>query len=191
MKKDRKELLEEKNRYTIFHELLNAPSLPASEKTEIRLHHEAQSFVGAGTETTAHALRVATFHLADKPHLVRKLREEFRTLPQGLEPIPLLQKLEQLPYFTGVLLEGLRLSYGAVTRLPRIDPDNAIVYKKFVIPPGTPVGMSHLLMYHDESIYPDSYAFKPERWVDPADRRRLERYFEPFLRGTRNCMGIQ
>jgi cytochrome P450 len=46
---------------------------------------------------------------------------------------------------------------------------------------------------HDESIFPDSHAFLPERWLnDPKthDGVPLERFMVSFGRGTRGCLGI-
>jgi cytochrome P450 len=46
-------------------------------------------------------------------------------------------------------------------------------------------------MHHDESIFPDSYRFNPERWTDPAERKRLEKYMVAFSKGSRMCIGMQ
>jgi cytochrome P450 len=46
-------------------------------------------------------------------------------------------------------------------------------------------------MHHDESVFPDSYRFNPERWVDPAERKRLEKYMVAFSKGSRQCIGMQ
>lgn len=53
-----------------------------------------------------------------------------------------LSMLEQLPYLTAVNTEGLRLSPGVATRQARLAPDRELVYKEWVIPKGTPVGMT-------------------------------------------------
>jgi hypothetical protein len=49
-------------------------------------------------------------------------------------------ELEQLPYLTAVIKEGLRLSYGVSHRLPRIAPNEIISLvsgkKTWEIPPG-------------------------------------------------------
>lgn len=37
---------------------------------------------------------------------------------------------------TGVIREGLRLSHGVTTRLPRVAPMESLRYKNWVIPPG-------------------------------------------------------
>lgn len=32
--------------------------------------------------------------------------------------------------------------------------------------------------------------FKPERWTEETDRKRLDRYMTTFGKGTRSCLGI-
>ena len=88
-------------------------------------------------------------------------------------------------------MEGLRLNPGLATRLARIAPDRNLQYDKWTIPAGSPVGMTAFLMHQDENLYPNSEAFDPERWMDEARKRRLEKSFAPFSRGTRNCIGMQ
>jgi hypothetical protein len=46
-------------------------------------------------------------------------------------------------------------------------------------------------MHHNETVFPDSHRFKPERWLDPAERKRLEKYMVAFSKGSRQCIGIQ
>lgn len=51
--------------------------------------------------------------------------------------------------------------------------------------------MSCLLMHHNEKVFPDSYQFKPERWTEPHERKRLEKYMVAFSKGSRQCIGIK
>lgn len=47
---------------------------------------------------------------------------------------------------------------------------------------------------HDESIFPESFEYRPERWLDnprSPDGRQLSRYMVAFGRGTRSCVGMQ
>lgn len=46
-------------------------------------------------------------------------------------------------------------------------------------------------MHHDETIFPQSHVFKPERWTDLAERKRLEKFMVAFSRGSRQCIGMQ
>jgi cytochrome P450 len=53
--------------------------------------------------------------------------------------------------------------------------------------------MSIVDVSHDESIFPDSRAFVPERWLDSPktkDGFPLERFLVCFGRGTRSCLGV-
>ena len=93
------------------------------------------------------------------------------------------------------MLIGLRLSYGSVARSPRILRGKPLQYQSWTIPPGTPVSCNSWQIHHDESIYPDSFTFKPERWLNnakgPDGKKNLSRYMTSFGRGTRMCLGLQ
>ncbi|KAL4971998.1 cytochrome P450 [Aspergillus desertorum] len=169
-----------------FHEVLKS-DLPPSEKSADRLAQEMLIVVAAGAETTAKALAWITFHLLDKPEVMQRLLDELQRLDPN-QTASLLQ-LEQMPYLNGVILEGLRLSYGISSRLPRIAPYTALQYKEWSIPPGTPVGMTSVIMHHNESVFPDSYRFMPERWLEPDTRKHLEKYMVAFSKGSRQCIG--
>jgi cytochrome P450 len=82
---------------TLFNELLDS-DLPPEEKTFARLADECQSVIGAGTETTTHALEVIAYHLLDNPGILQKLRDELDQVnPDRSVQLPF-RDLEQLPY---------------------------------------------------------------------------------------------
>ena len=154
---------------------------------------EALIVVGAGTLTTSWALCVAIFYLLKSPKILTKLRFELETAIEDPETRLPLPQLEKLPYLTAVIQEALRLSYGVSSRLQRISPDRALVYtdpscgKSWTIPPGTPVGMTSVLIHHDEAIFSTSHAFRPERWIENPE---LNKYLVAFSKGSRQCLGI-
>jgi cytochrome P450 len=173
------------NNRTIFHDLLQA-DLPETEKQTSRLAEEAVLLFGAGTHTSSWCLTIITFHLLSKPSLLRRLKDELKSVVPGPEGKLALHDLEKLPFLTGVLKEGLRLGYGTTVRSARIAPDTALKCGDWTIPPGTPVSMTIPLTHHDESIFPDSDAFEPDRWLD----KHLDRYMVSFSRGSRACLGL-
>ncbi|GBF66345.1 cyrochrome P450 [Trichophyton mentagrophytes] len=174
---------------TIFDQIFDS-RLSAEEKQPARLTQEVRSIIGAGTETTSNCLSVISYHLLRNPEKLRRLKEELREAePDPTAEIRLCQ-LESLPYLSSVVLEGLRLSYGVSTRLQRKSPRGVIEYGKYAIPPGTPVGMSSVIMHHSEEIFPDSYNFVPERWLDLEERKYLEKYMVSFSSGSRRCLGM-
>lgn len=168
-------------------------NLPPSEKNLARVFDDVSTVTGAAFETTAAAMRLVLFYVYRNPAILAKLRIELASVaPQDPnEPVFELASLEQLPYLTAVITEGLRLSPGVATRQARIAPDRELVYDKWHIPIGTPVGMTTLLMHMNEKLYPDPERFKPERWVDFEARKKADKTFAPFSRGTRNCLGMQ
>jgi len=99
--------------------------------------------------------------------------------------------IENLPYLGAVIQEANRLSYGSANRLTSIATVEAMVLqsggKEWTIPPGTPTSMSILHLHHDETLFPDSYSFIPERWIENP---RLDKHLYSFGKGTRQCVGI-
>ena len=185
----------DKEHPTIFHAVLNS-KLPSHEKTFMRMQDDAQMLVMAGTLTTAMTLEVIIFWLLKKPDVLRKLKDELRTAIPTHQDIGTLSmpQLESLTYLSAVIKEGLRLSYGASARLQRVDPDNEILFtdkdngKQYVIPPKTPVGMTSVIIHHDENCFPDSHNFIVDRWLAP-DAEKLDKYLVSFSKGSRICFG--
>lgn len=177
---------------TIFHEILRS-DLAREDKTQQRLTDEAVVVVGAGIETTGYALTVGTFHVANTPHIYKRLHEElFQAFPDG-NSIPSLLELEKLPYLKACIQESLRLSYGLSARNPRAH-DRSLQYGQWTIPAQTMVSMTVFDVHHDESIFPDSHSFIPERWLGnprTSDGTPLERYLLAFGRGPRVCLGMK
>lgn len=189
------------NNQTIFHEILNNPNLPASEKEAKRIWQDGYVTVVAGTLTTADALTWAVYGLLADPQSLRTLKEELATAFPDPNASPALLTLENLPYLTAVLYEALRLSNGVSMRLSRIDPEKPILYPgstgsakgssySYVLPPGTPISMTGILIHLDSSYFEDPLAFKPERWMPNPPAHPLTKYLVPFTRGTRQCLGM-
>lgn len=182
---------------TIFDELLLSSILPEREKSVDRLAQEGQVLNQGGTLTTSSALCIAAFHLLDQPRCLEKLYGELCHALPDPEGAVSIADLQQLPYLGAVVKESLRLGFGGTgTRLGRVAPDEALRYvdktgddeKVWLIPPGTPVGMTPYQILTDEEVYPDPFGFHPERWL--AEETDLqERYFIVFNAGTRSCLG--
>ncbi|KAI0423403.1 cytochrome P450 [Xylaria sp. FL1042] len=63
---------------------------------------------------------------------------------------------------------------------------------EIVIPRGTSVGMTSVLIHHNPELFPRSREFNPNRWLDEkGDRDRLlKKYILSFSRGSRQCIRI-
>ena len=102
-------------------------------------------------------------------------------------PHPKWSDLEQLPYLSAIITEGLRIGYGVTHRLQRLFPDTTLQYDKYAIPASTPVSMTSVLIHDDPSLFPDPRTFKPERFLENP---WLKKYLVVFSRGTRQCAGL-
>lgn len=165
-------------------------------------------------DTSSWTLTVATYHLLRRPELAARLAAELRGAAPDPRDLPAWTALEQLPLLSAVVSEALRLGYGLAGRSPRVATHEDLVYRgtwrkkmkgeeqpgpgagdgtvevevQHVIPRGWPVGMTTPLLHHDETIFPDSESFLPERWLDEEGRRRKD--LERFLFSVSVCVHL-
>ncbi|KAK8031356.1 hypothetical protein PG990_001090 [Apiospora arundinis] len=187
---------------TIFTDLLDS-DLPPAEKTEARLAADGFSLTGAGAETTANMLTCATFFLLSHPDKRARLEQELARAgvdPEGRELS--WAALEQIPYLYGFVQETLRMAHGLSSRLARVARAEDLIYRgesgkitegfEYVIPRGTPIGMSAFITHRDAGVFPDPEEFRPERWVTVEGEKNtaLDKYLLSFSKGSRICLGM-
>jgi cytochrome P450 len=142
--------------------------------TDQELRDELLTLVLAGHETTANSLSWTWERLVRTPEAHDRLRDAVRggddelsakvveqTIQEGMRSrpvIPIIGRRVQVPWRLG----------------------------EYAVPADTPVTMSILLIHHREDVYPDPFAFRPERWegVKPGTYTWI-----PFGGGIRRCLG--
>ena len=172
---------------SIFYDVLTNPEVRPQEKTDSHMQDEAQTLIAAGSLTSAHILTYITFHIISNHSILQKLQAELEPVTSGSSTSPKWQQLEQLPYLTAVIAEGLRMGYGVPHRLQRCFPDMELEYGSYRIPKLTPVSMSTLHIHDNPTLFPDPRSFQPERFIKQP---QLKKYVNSFSRGTRQCLGI-
>lgn len=150
---------------------------------------EVSAIIDAGAETTAIALTNIMELLIRHPEKLATLRDELSTVLYEDDVVAPYDSVKDLPYLKACLDEGLRLSPPVSSGLPRRTPPEGASIMGEWIAGNTSVSMTIYGAHHDPTIYPDPDVFKPERWLDPAERRRMEPYFIPFSAGARGCIG--
>ncbi|KAK1732034.1 hypothetical protein CTAM01_12799 [Colletotrichum tamarilloi] len=177
----------------VFADLMESKTLPEEEKSLYRLSGEGFNFLLAGTETTAATLTVVTYYLLAQPQTYARLMEQLH----GLNPSNLKwTELEQKPYLWAVIHESLRMMPGVSHRSARIAREEDLVYrtrdgkKEWLIPRGTPVGMTSMINHWNEELFPNPGEFIPERWlIDGKPNYKLEKFLLAFGKGSRSCIG--
>ncbi len=136
------------------------------------LRDELLTLVLAGFETTANSLAWTCERLVRTPAAYERLRSAVRRDERAAEHVE------------AAILEGMRCR----PVIPIIGRRVAVPWRlgEYVLPAGTAVSISILLLHHREDLYPDPFAFRPERWLDqkPGTYEWL-----PFGGGIRRCLG--
>ncbi|KAG8531301.1 uncharacterized protein KY384_002929 [Bacidia gigantensis] len=190
IKSGERDTVKERGRPSVFETLLDS-DLPPYDKSVSRLVEDAQTLVGAGSITTSLILALTTYYVITDEEILDKCMDELtQAIPDTDHALPLVE-LEKLPYLSAIILEALRICYGVSHRLQRVCPNEVISYNDYVLPPGTPVSMTSMLVHDNVSIFPDPRIFKPERWLPlETEGARLQKYLVAFSRGSRQCLGM-
>ncbi|KAL5363531.1 cytochrome P450 [Aspergillus floccosus] len=154
------------NEETIFTTLLSN-SLPASERTHDHLQDEGMFLLQAGSESTGQGRGVTMSYILRNKAILASMQEELSLLMPDPSTHPTMAELQALPYFSAVINEGFRLSFGTLILLPRIALDKAL---------HTTVSQSTYLIHTDPKLFPDTHSLASTdiyltvaylvRWVD-------------------------
>jgi cytochrome P450 len=146
------------------------------------------------------------FYLSRNPTAYDRLASEIRTTFSSGRDIRQGPQLHSCKYLRAVIDETMRMSPSSLGHAWRAqDPASIAAGELFVvdghiIPPGTQVGASKYAVKHNAKLFPEPFAFKPERWLpsehgkpDTAEqqdaRAAMRRAFAPFSLGDRGCAG--
>ena len=143
-----------------------------SPMADVEIHDELLTLLIAGHETTANSLAWAMDQLSRQPDALARLAEESRA-GDGDE------------YLTAVIRETMRRRPTLPTAQPRT-VKQPITVGDWDYPLGVHLMPCTWLVHHDPEIYPDPFAFRPERFlgVEPGTYTWL-----PFGGGRRRCAG--
>ncbi|KAJ6533290.1 cytochrome P450 [Mycena vulgaris] len=142
----------------------------------------------AGADTTVSALGTFILAMLCNPEAQRKAQEEIDSVVQAGH-LPDFDDEASMPYVSAVVKEVLRWRPVAPIAIPHFLPIDD-EYRGFRLPAGSIVIPNTWAIFHDEVMYPDPYAFKPERFLlngkpNPAVRNPDE----AFGYGRRVCPG--
>ena len=136
------------------------------------LRDELMTLLVAGHETTASELAWAFERLARSPEVVRRLHSE---IDAG----------DGDAYVSATIQETLRRRPVLPNSAPRL-VKQPVEIGGWTYPPGVCLVANAYLIHHDPRIYPDPYAFRPERWLDQTPGTYT---WIPFGGGRRRCLG--
>jgi len=156
--------------------LLAARHDDGSPMSGAELRDELVTALVAGHETTASQLSWAFMHISRTPRVMHRLAEE---IDGG----------EGDAYLTATIQEAMRRR----PVIPNAEP--RLVKKEVTVggaryPTGVVLVVNAHLVHHDPHIYPDPYAFRPERFLEAEGGAPPGTYtWLPFGGGRRRCIG--
>jgi cytochrome P450 len=152
--------------------LLQARTEEGEALSDEELRDELLTLVLAGHETTANSLSWAWERLTRSPDAQVSLLDAVRG-GNGAEE-----------WIEATIQETMR----SRPVIPIIGRRVKVPWRlgEYAVPADTPVTMSILLLHHREDLYPDPFAFRPERWLD---RKPGTYEWIPFGGGIRRCLG--
>lgn len=157
------------------------------------------SFIGG--LSTGTSIASTFFYLSRYPDCYNALAREIRTSFATSEEIKAGPQLNSCKYLRACIEESLRCAPPVFLPSWREQAPNdksLFVVDGHVIPRGTQVAVPVYSLFHNEDIFEDSYAYRPERWLKPdgpeteheqALRNEMRKAFVPFMLGDRNCAG--
>jgi cytochrome P450 len=163
---------EDGDRDDVLAMLLAARHENGSPMSPQELRDELMTLLVAGHETTASELAWAFERLSRSPAVLARLREE---IDAG----------DGDAYLTATVHETLRRRPVLPNAAPRL-VKREIEIGGWTYPPGACLVAHTYLIHHDPEIYPDPYAFRPERFLDEAPGTYT---WTPFGGGRRRCLG--
>jgi cytochrome P450 len=171
---ERRQAADLEDRRDILSLLLQARTEEGEALTDQELRDELLTLVLAGHETTANSLAWTWERLVRTPDAHDRLRDAVRGGDQELSDKVVEQTIQE-----GMRSRPVIPIIGRRVKRPWRLGD-------YAVEPDTPVTMSILLVHHREDVYPDPFAFRPERWEGHKPGTYT---WIPFGGGIRRCLG--
>jgi len=142
-------------------------------------------FFLAGHDTTAVSLAWQMYFLAKYPEVQQKAREEAQKILAGRKD-PTAEDLENVPYLSAVINEGLRVRppvFNLYTRQAAHDTELDGVF----VPKGTGIALHIAAINKHPEVWGEAEDFNPERFLQEKQPRVFHNL--PFSAGPRRCLG--
>ncbi len=153
--------------------------------TDTQLLDEVMILFIAGHETTANAMAWIWYLLAEHPHDLQKLRQEYKNILG--DQIPTFEDVPKLIYTKQVIEETMRL-YPPAWVLDRTSI-NADQVGDVYIPPNTLMVLFTYGVHHSEKLWDNPEAFIPDRFTKENMKKQPAFSYFPFGGGPRLCIG--
>ena len=162
---------------TLFTKMFKGEDSDALTFAEIR--DAAQSYIVAGSDTTAHTLTYLIWSVCKNAQIRDRLVKEAQALADAFVE----HDLWTLPYLNQIVEETLRLYSAAPSTLPRVVPPQGASLAGYDIKGGVTVSSQAYSLHRNPEVFPEPDEFIPSRWEQPT--KAMKDSFMAFGGGSR------
>jgi len=155
---------------------------------DLDMRADSSLLIAAGSDAIRLTLAATVFYWLKNPETFENAKQEIRSSAGSVEGVTD-ATLSSLRYVRACIDETMRLCPPKAASLPREVKAGGIEIDGVHVPEGMTVGTSVYALHHDAEIFPDPFAYNPERWLQQPQDRRMQAAFCPFLKGPRACPG--
>lgn len=152
--------------------------------SNLEIHDELMTFIGAGMETTATALTWTWKLLSEHPDVRARLQDELREVLGGRTPTA--ADIDNLPWTKAVVAETMRV-YPPIVGLARVAKGDDVL-GDYPIKAGTTVAVLMHAIHHSDRIWERSETFDPARFLAENLQKPQKQASMPFGAGKRMCV---
>ena len=152
-----------------------------------QLAAHANALIIAGSETTGTLLSGLFYYTLSDSKIYSNLKSEIRSSFSSVDQITS-RTATDLRYLNAVINETFRIYPPIPIGMPRVSSTDQLV-SGYLVPRGTTVSVHMWSVTHNPANFRDPHQFVPERWLGGSGYTDTLDASQPFLLGTRACMG--
>ncbi|KAF2879875.1 hypothetical protein ILUMI_26305 [Ignelater luminosus] len=156
--------------------------------TDEELRAEVDTFMVAGSDTTASTDSYAFVALALFPEVQNKVYKEVLDILGPDKPVEY-KDLGKFVYLERVLKETMRIFPVAAGVARSVTKD--VKLENYILPSGSTAVLLLFPLHRDPEIWPDPLRFDPDRFLPDESIKRHPYSWLPFSAGPRNCIGFK
>ncbi|KAF8801579.1 cytochrome P450 [Phlegmacium glaucopus] len=193
----------ETEKLSMLERLLQYQYSPLQSMPDHDIISECIGHLMAGTDTTSTSITYLFWELSRRPDIMKKLQAELDEAMTDPKVLPDISVLQELPYLSAFMKEGLRMYTAVPSLLERVVPtstskngasDEVYDMMGYALPPGTVVATQAWSMHREPSVFASPDTFLPERWLESSSTTSdqlsiMATHMMPFGSGSRVCGG--
>lgn len=154
----------------------------------------AHGAIFAGSDSTASTMQSFFWHILSAPAVYARLVTEIESAVSSgtIPPTGNISwsEAQNLPYLQACLKEAMRIRPAVGLNITRLTPPEGAELDGHRFPGGVSIAANGWVLHRDKEVFgEDADVFRPERWEEEEEAKRMERFMFQFGGGSHLCIG--